>query len=400
MLHSFRDTLKKIPHDQMLLEFLGRNGYTPSMADEFDGKLNASRADSMTLEIHELEDADKREALISELQELLKFDNPKAEEELLSTINLLPREDDEYPDDPAHTVMQRAMWLYLRNPISYQHVSMKLDMLARYHYCQRFRYRRFPKLHKDEASRLAFRDELQDYFTKKLKFKVFLEVDIWECGPGIYCIMCRVQDLPRTLQVVSREKIDTIMFSPVRPVAIQYSEATGCADMLISGGEKAITMLKTAFARHLLHNDAEPDDARNPMVHLDWLREEEFFSQLAVDDGFTVMRTRSITMTDPAGKMRMTAECHGRDNMESSTDYSFDGDPEGIGIFDLLPGWDITSAEFQFIYGGPGKFRGKYKKLTVTVKANGSTNLTSYPASIRERILRYLVDGFIMEMSD
>lgn len=392
MPQTYRDVLRRLPLDAHLYRLLTRFSFFPSEDIVFSGEPSTRMSSKLSDAIDTCGDASVRTKVSAMLMRLMLLDHPSADQAMLDAVR--GNADALSALAQCQSRHHRALWLHEHDAQAFDRAVQMLELGRGSSMCQRvfFEYRK--PMRTDVAAREAFQDALRAFYQKERGCGDVVTVDIWERTPGVYHIAIHVKDLPQTSLEFMDKELHTRVMNPSRSIAIQYAKSTGIAEILISGGARYHKMLARAFALHLLGEDVNPEILPRPEINLEALR-GGFFSQKAIDDGFSTLQVKSMIFSSPDGKVRAklsNAERGDRTCISALSSTMTASENPSVHL------WPIKAVDIKLYYTKGVKFLQQYPVLAITLRSDGSVSWAKYDDTVKGKLKEYFVEAGVMRL--
>lgn len=390
MKHNHDLVLLSLPPDSTMRKFL------LDRAVPLPAELNWDEAETACIEVlravRDWPDAAKRDGLLAELSKVYALSHPAGREAAYEAAAL---------QDVAVMVhltsklsdLHRAFWLYVHHPRLFDQAT---DLLYFDGYESRAQMhdlgiRAEPDMGNPALE--AFRIEVGAFYQQKQGSGEHGVAYGMRRRSGNVLITLHLKDLPMLRLEFDGPRLKQHVGHPDFVSAIEYCPSTGVTQAIVTGGAPYQAALLKAFARHILHRDhVDPKRLVPPCLNLSSLR-AGFQVPEALDDGFDLIRVRSLTLLDSQGKLKIVASAMGRENAECVTELLRE---DATTVQLLESGWTITAAQIDLYYPPePGKVRRKRIKIEIT--SRGRLNLNQYDEALKGQLERYLVTAGVMQ---
>ena len=384
---TYADVLTALPVDSTLQHYLTRSHLPlPSTLDWTDA-VATSRA--IIAAIESCPDAAIRDGVIAGLQTATLLTHPRASAAMFQAAI----SDAAIVTELAacSSDLHRAFWLLVHHPKLFEtacdvdyadsHVSQaqQIDLGVRY------------PVRRDPSSMDDFCAAIQNFYKKELHCGDAVVGHLMDRVHGTQLVTIHAKDLATTSLEFQGAHLQRRVGHPTIHMALEYSQRTGVVRTLIKGGEKYNRMLANAFAEHLLGVMVSAQRLQPPPLDLSGLR-GGFHVQQAIQDGFTVLQLKSITLTTPDEKLKSVFTATAKSAHESVSDLIAQHLPNDN---PLAHPWQIGAATINLYYPPePGK--AKPKVVSVEVTSRGRLNLHKFDEKLRQQLEGYLVEVGIL----
>jgi hypothetical protein len=245
--------------------------------------------------------------------------------------------------------------------------------------------RRCPDI--SESALDKFRRAIAMFYERELRCGDSCVAYAVERSPGIFLLTVHVKDLAMLRLEFEGKNLTRRVGNPNIHMVLEYSQASGVARTLVTGGIKYHQMLVGAFADQLLGALTDPQRIEQPTLDLSALK-KGFDVPQAADDGFVALQVKSITVTSPKTNLQIECTALACKEQHCVTHLLHSELPNDDPL--SKEDWQVNAARLNLYYPPkPGK--GRNKVVTVEITHRGRLNLHKFDSDLQAQLEGYLV---------